>query len=65
MNPGAVAPSAVQKPDRRKPASFALVVHGGAGVTERSAMAVDMERAYRDGITAALTVGRDWPSAAA
>jgi beta-aspartyl-peptidase (threonine type) len=44
-------------PSRIGPASFVLVVHGGAGVIERSDMSADTERAYRDGIAAALTAG--------
>ncbi len=43
---------------RGKPASFVLVVHGGAGVIERSAMSAAKERACVEGIRAALTAGR-------
>ena len=44
-------------PSRLEPASFVLVVHGGAGVIRRSEMSADKERAYRDGIAAALSAG--------
>lgn len=44
-------------PSRAKPASFMLVVHGGAGVIGRADMSADKERAYRAGITAALMAG--------
>lgn len=37
--------------------SFRLVVHGGAGVIERSDMSPDKEQAYRDAIRAALMAG--------
>lgn len=37
--------------------SFALVVHGGAGVIERTRMTQDLERAYRTGLQKALGAG--------
>ncbi|MGH8664370.1 MAG: isoaspartyl peptidase/L-asparaginase family protein [Burkholderiales bacterium] len=46
-------------PGRADPASFVLVVHGGAGVIERADMSADKENAYRAGITAALMAGHE------
>jgi beta-aspartyl-peptidase (threonine type) len=61
MNPnasdGTAAAGREPAPSSVKPASFVLVVHGGAGVIEHSDMSADMERAYRDGIAAALVAG--------
>src|SRR5215471_9059933 len=37
--------------------SFTLAIHGGAGVIEPSTMTPQIERAYRDGIAAALSAG--------
>ena len=34
---------------------WAVVLHGGAGVIERSSMSLDAERQYRDGLTEAIT----------
>jgi beta-aspartyl-peptidase (threonine type) len=43
---------------RARPQRFVLVVHGGAGVIERASMTSSMERAYRNGVRAALDAGR-------
>lgn len=40
-------------------ASYALAVHGGAGVLQRSHMTPELERAYRTGLEEALAAGRD------
>lgn len=40
-------------------ASYALAVHGGAGVIQRSHMTPELERAYRAGLEEALAAGRD------
>lgn len=37
--------------------TWALAIHGGAGVIERGALAPDQERAYRAGLSAALDAG--------
>ena len=37
--------------------SYTLAIHGGAGVIEPSAMTRELERAYREGIAAALSAG--------
>ena len=39
--------------------SFAIAIHGGAGVIERSKMSPHMERQYREGLGAALDAGYD------
>jgi L-asparaginase / beta-aspartyl-peptidase len=39
------------------PAPIAIVIHGGAGVIERSKMTADHEAAYRAGLAAALDAG--------
>src|SRR5687768_13298253 len=36
---------------------YVLVIHGGAGVINRSSMDADTEKSYRDALDAALTVG--------
>lgn len=40
-------------------ARYALAVHGGAGVIERTKMTPDLERAYRDALSEALAAGKD------
>ncbi|RPI42247.1 MAG: beta-aspartyl-peptidase, partial [Betaproteobacteria bacterium] len=42
---------------RGRTAPVTLVVHGGAGVIDRAAMTAGVERAYREGIAAALLAG--------
>src|SRR5262245_58759389 len=37
---------------------FVIVVHGGAGVIERSTMSAEMERSYRAGVESALRAGQ-------
>src|SRR5262245_13395501 len=41
----------------RPAGSFTLAIHGGAGVIETAGMPRELERAYRDGIAAALGAG--------
>lgn len=38
-----------------QPPKWAIVLHGGAGVIERSSMSLDAERQYREGLNQAIT----------
>jgi beta-aspartyl-peptidase (threonine type) len=54
------AAGAMRQQDQRKPPSkFTLVIHGGGGVRDRAEFAArpQLEKAYRDGLTAALQAG--------
>lgn len=42
-------------PAKAEPHKWAVVLHGGAGVIERSSMSPDAERQYRDGLNQAIT----------
>ncbi|MPZ43262.1 MAG: hypothetical protein GEV05_07665 [Betaproteobacteria bacterium] len=61
MNEGAHSSAATKRADSvsGKGRAFVLLVHGGAGVIERSDMTPATERAYRDGMTTALAAGRE------
>jgi beta-aspartyl-peptidase (threonine type) len=41
------------------PEKVVLAIHGGAGVIERKKLTPELEKAYRDDLTRALTAGRD------
>ncbi|MDV7396035.1 hypothetical protein RZS08_31880, partial [Arthrospira platensis SPKY1] len=41
----------IQRPD------YVLVIHGGAGAMERAAMSAEAEKAYHEGLLAALNAG--------
>jgi L-asparaginase / beta-aspartyl-peptidase len=47
--------SAHPRPHPHEPPKWAVVLHGGAGVIERSSMTLDAERQYREGLNQAIT----------
>ncbi len=57
-----VVPSVVEEPAGKKPVTtgsgeWVLVIHGGAGSTERGNLSADKEQAYRQALTNALQLG--------
>jgi beta-aspartyl-peptidase (threonine type) len=53
----AIAAHAEHRPVLRAAPAWSIVLHGGAGVSERKDMSPEREAAYRDGLRAALDAG--------
>ena len=51
------AQSAAPQPPQPQSHQWAVVMHGGAGVIERSSMTPEAERGYRAGMQEAITAG--------